>query len=105
MYLDVAGHIRLDRLESRRAQHIEQIGQGLGSLQELGGSNSIALGGVDWDVGEAFFAVEICAAGGVCCGHGCGVVGLSRERLVRVQWQVCSTVYAECGRVYLGYKV
>lgn len=48
----------------------EDGGQGLGGLEELRGRNSIAVGGVDWDVDEGPLEdLDDGAAGGDSSGH------------------------------------
>ena len=52
-HLDVSGHVTLDRAKSCRAKHLEESNQTLSGLQELGGSYSIVLAGIDGHIDEA----------------------------------------------------
>jgi hypothetical protein len=64
--LDVAKDILLDGTESNTTNGVEDGGQGLRSLKELGGRDSLAVGLIDRDVGErSLEGLDNSATGGV----------------------------------------
>lgn len=71
----------------RRSISTKHGGQGLGGLEELGGGDGVAIGGVNWDGGEGRLeGVEVGASLGDLSGsHGVWGVGWARRRA----WVMC----------------
>lgn len=50
--VNVAHDIVLDRVESHGSEQVEQLGELLGGVEELGRVDCVVLVGVDWDIDE-----------------------------------------------------
>ena len=50
--VNVAHDIVLDRVEGHGTEQVEQLGELLGGVEELGRVDGVVLVGVDWDVDE-----------------------------------------------------
>lgn len=70
-FLDVAAHVALDGTESNASKGIEDGGQRLRGIEEVGGRDGILLVGVRLDIDKGLLeGVEVGSSGGDLSGHG-----------------------------------